>query len=168
MSETAEFTCIRCGKCCRSLLSEDRGILRGLTLLPEELHLFREDVVRAAIGVGRRPHDSKFKVLAYQLAVDPCPHLEETGCAIYGDRPSSCRQFPFSLEPSGDDGPLLGVDLNCPSAARLLDAYTQISFEGRDAAERLLRIKEQVTQNHRRAWFYDLRTGRWVRGDRLD
>ena len=124
MSETAEFMCIRCGKCCRSLLSEDRGILRGLTLLPEELHLFREDAIRPAIGVGSRPHDSKFKVLAYQLAVEPCPHLEETGCAIYVDRPSSCRQFPFSLEHSGDDGPLLGVDLNCSSAARLLDAYT--------------------------------------------
>jgi len=168
MSETVEFTCIRCGKCCRSLLSEDRGILRGLTLLPEELHLFREDAIRPAIGVGSRPHDSKFKVLAYQLAVEPCPHLEETGCAIYVDRPSSCRQFPFSLEHSGDDGPLLGVDLNCSSAARLLDAYTQISFEGRDAAERLLRIKEQIAQNHSRAWFYDLKICRWVRGGRFD
>jgi len=168
MSETAEFMCIRCGKCCRSLLSEDRGILRGLTLLPEELHLFREDAIRPAIGVGSRPHDSKFKVLAYQLAVEPCPHLEETGCAIYVDRPSSCRQFPFSLEHSGDDGPLLGVDLNCSSAARLLDAYTQISFEGRDAAERLLRIKEQIAQNHSRAWFYDLKICRWVRGGRFD
>lgn len=167
MSETAEFTCIRCGKCCSSLLSEDRGILRGLTLLPEEAHLFQEDAVRPAIGMGRRPHDSKFKVLAYQLAVEPCPHLEEMGCAIYVDRPSSCRQFPFSLEHS-DDGLQLGVDLNCPSAARLLDAYTQISFEGRDAAERLLQIKEQVAQNHRWAWFYDLRTCRWVRGGRLD
>jgi len=167
MSETTDFTCIRCGKCCRSLLLEDRGTLRGLTLLPEEAHLFPEDIVRPAIGVGRRPHDSRFMTLAYQLTVEPCPHLEQTGCAVYGDRPSSCRQFPFSLEPSGCGGPLLGVDLNCSSAARLLDAYTQISFEGRDAAERLLRIKERVAQNPRRAWFYDLRTGRWVRGDRL-
>jgi Fe-S-cluster containining protein len=166
MSETAEFTCIRCGKCCSSLLSEDGGVLRGLTLLPEELHLFREDVVRPAIGVGLRPHDPTFKVLAYQLAVEPCPHLEDAGCAIYGDRPSSCRQFPFSLEPSGG-GPILGVDLNCPSASRLLDAYTQISFEGRDAAGRLLRIKERVAKSHGRAWLYDLRTGRWVRGDGL-
>jgi Fe-S-cluster containining protein len=167
VSETAEFRCIRCGKCCRSLLSEDKGILRGLTLLPEEVHLFPEDVVRPAIGVGRRPHDIKFRVLACQLAVEPCPHLKETGCAIYGDRPSSCRQFPFSLEPSGGDGQLLGVDLNCPSVARLLDAYAHISFEGREAAERLLRIKERLAQNPRRAWFYDLRTDRWVRGDRL-
>jgi Fe-S-cluster containining protein len=167
MSETAEFRCIRCGECCRSLISEDRGMLRGFTLLPEEAHLFPANVVRPAVGVGRRPHDHKFKVLAYQLAVEPCPHLEETGCVIYGDRPSSCRQFPFSLEPSKDGEPLLGVDLNCPSAARLLDAYTQISFEGREAAEKLLRIKERVAQNPRRVWLYDLRTDRWVRGDRL-
>ncbi len=167
MSETGEFRCIRCGKCCGSLLSEDRGILRGLTLLPEEAHLFPENLVRPAIGVGRSPNDSNFRVLAYQLAVEPCPHFGEAGCTVYGDRPSSCRQFPFSLEPSFDGGPLLGVDLNCPSAARLLDSYTQISFEGRGAAERLLLVKEWVAQNPRRAWFYDLRTRRWVRGDRL-
>jgi len=168
MSGEYVFECLRCGRCCTDLLAEDKGVLRGLTLLPEELHLFREDAIRPAIGVGSRPHDSKFMVLAYQLAVEPCPHLEETGCAIYVDRPSSCRQFPFSLEHSGDDGPLLGVDLNCSSAARLLDAYTQISFEGRDAAERLLRIKEQIAQNHSRAWFYDLKICRWVRGGRFD
>jgi Fe-S-cluster containining protein len=166
MSETAEFKCIRCGRCCNRLLSEDRGIFRGLTLLPEEAHMFPENMVRSAVGVGRRPHDPKFRVLAYQLAEEPCPHLEATGCAIYSDRPSSCRQFPFSLEHSGG-GPFLGVDLNCPSAAQLLDEYTQISFEGRGAAVRLLRIKERVAQNPRRAWFYDLRTDRWVRGDRL-
>ena len=167
MSETAEFRCIRCGRCCRSLLSEDRGILRGLTLLPEETSLFPESVVRPAVGVGRSPDDSNFRVLAYQLAVEPCPNLRENRCAVYGDRPSSCRQFPFSLEPSGDGGPLLGIDLNCPAAARLLESYAQISFEGREDAERLLRVKELIAQNPKRAWFYDLKTDRWVRGDRL-
>lgn len=167
MSETVEFRCIRCGRCCRSLLSEDKGVLRGLTLLPVEAHLFPEGIVRPAVGVGRRPHDPKFRVLAYQLAVEPCPHLGDTGCAVYGDRPSSCRQFPFSLEPSGDGGPLLGVDLNCPSAAGLLESCTRISFEGREAAEKLLMIKELIAQTPTRAWFYDLRTRSWVRGDRL-
>lgn len=167
MSETAEFRCIRCGRCCRSLLSEDRGILRGLTLLPEETSLFPKSVVRPAVGVGRSPQDPDFRVLAYQLAVEPCPHLDDTACAVYGDRPSSCRQFPFSLEPSGDGGPLLGIDLNCPAAAKLLDSYTQISFEGREDAERLLQIKERLAQNPRQAWFYDLKTDRWIRGDRL-
>ncbi len=167
MSKTTEFRCIRCGKCCSSLLSEDKGILRGLTLLPGEAHIFPESIVRPAVGVGRSPHDSDFRVLAYQLAVEPCPNLQETGCTVYGDRPSSCRQFPFSLEPSGEGEPLLGVDLNCPSVAKMLDSHTKISFEGREAAERLLRVKEQVAQNPRRAWLYDLRTDRWVRLDRL-
>ncbi len=167
MSETAEFSCIRCGKCCSLLLSEDRGILRGLTLLPEETSLFPENMVKPAIGVGETPHDPGFGVLVYQLALEPCPHLGDTGCAVYGDRPASCRQFPFSLEPSGDGGQLLGVDLNCSVAARLLDSHTQISFEGRGAALRLLRVKEQATENPGRTWFYDLRTDTWVRGDRL-
>ena len=167
MSETAEFRCTRCGKCCSALLSEDWGILRGLTLLPEETSLFPDDMVRPAIGIGKTPQDPGFRVLAYQLAVEPCPHLDGTGCAVYGDRPASCRQFPFSLEPSSDGGQLLGVDLNCPSAARLLDSFTQISSEGREAAVTLLRIKEKTAENPGRAWFYNLRTDAWVRGDRL-
>ena len=167
MSETAEFSCIRCGKCCSLLLSEDRGIMRGLTLLPEETSLFPENMVKPAIGVGDTPYDPGFRVLAYQLAVEPCPCLRDNECLVYVDRPASCRQFPFSLEPSGDGGQLLGVDLNCPVVARLLESHTQISFEGRGAALRLLRVKEQATENPRRTWFYDLRTDNWVRGDRL-
>ena len=167
MSEMAEFRCTRCGKCCSVLLSEDRGIMRGLTLLPEETRLFPDDIVRPATGIGKTPQDPGFRVLAYQLAVEPCPHLGDTGCVVYVDRPAGCRQFPFSLEPSGDGGQLLGVDLNCPSAARLLDSFTQVSFEGRGAAVKLLRIKEQAAENSGQAWFYDLRTDAWVRGDRL-
>ncbi len=71
MSETAEFSCIRCGKCCRLLVSENRGIMRGLTLLPEETSLFPENTVKPTIGVGETPHDPRFRVLAYQLAVEP-------------------------------------------------------------------------------------------------
>jgi len=153
MSETAEFSCIRCGKCCRLLVSENRGIMRGLTLLPEETSLFPENTVKPTIGVGETPHDPRFRVLAYQLAVEPCPYLRDTGCLVYDDRPASCRQFPFSLEPTGDGGRLLGVDLNCPVATRLLESHTQISFEGRGAALRLLRVKEQATENPRRTWF---------------
>lgn len=167
MSGTVEFMCIRCGRCCAALLSEDRGILRGLTLLPGETSLFSESMVRPAVGVGETPSDPGFKVLAYQLAVEPCPHLGDGGCAVYRDRPASCRQFPFSLELSGDGGPLLGVDLNCPSAARLLDGCTQLMFEGRGAAVRLLRVKERATEDPTRAWLYDLRTSGWVRCDGL-
>jgi len=167
MTDTAEFTCIRCGKCCSVLLSEDKGILRGLTLLPDEASLFPEDAVKPAIGLGETPHSPGFRVLAYQLAVEPCPHLKDEGCAVYGDRPASCRQFPFSLEPSGDGGQLLGVDLNCPAAARLLGSHTQISFEGRGAAVRLLRVKARATEDPGRAWLYDLRTDGWVKGDGL-
>jgi len=167
MTDTAEFTCIRCGKCCSVLLSEDKGILRGLTLLPDEASLFPEDAVKPAIGLGETPHSPGFRVLAYQLAVEPCHHLKDEGCAVYGDRPASCRQFPFSLEPSGDGGQLLGVDLNCPAAARLLGSHTQISFEGRGAAVRLLRVKERATEDSGRAWLYDLRTDGWIKGDGL-
>ncbi|MBN2334515.1 YkgJ family cysteine cluster protein [Candidatus Bathyarchaeota archaeon] len=165
--DAAEFRCLRCGKCCASLLFEDRGVLRGLTLLSDEVGVFPVEHVKPAVGVGKRPHGDRFTVVAYQFTGDTCLHLHGARCAVYNDRPSSCRQYPFSLEPSRDGDPLMGFDLNCPSVTRLLDENLPVVFEGREAAERLLHIKTLVSENPRRAWFYDLRKDKWVRGDRL-
>ena len=50
--EELVFECRRCGTCCRDLLLEDKGVLRGLTLLPGEEEAFDEASVRPAIGRG--------------------------------------------------------------------------------------------------------------------
>jgi hypothetical protein len=147
-------------------MAEDKGVLRGLTLLPREASLFPSELVRPAVGVGRRPHGEGFRVVAYQLEADVCPHLSEGLCEIYADRPSSCRQFPFSLEP-GRDGPVVGLDMNCPGASALLSGGGRVDAGDLVSAEALYRLKLQVAGSPRRSWFYDLRNGEWVRADTL-
>ena len=58
------FRCLRCGRCCEDLLAEDRGVLRGLTLMPDERQLFPESKVRPAVGLGRSPSGRGFEVIA--------------------------------------------------------------------------------------------------------
>ena len=94
----SRLVCQRCGKCCNDLIQQDRGVLRGLSLMLEEIHLFTEELVKPYLGIGKRPHMTNFKVIAYQLASDSCPHLVENSCRRYDERPTSCRQFPFSLD----------------------------------------------------------------------
>ena len=162
------FTCRRCGKCCRDLLLRDHGILRGLTLLPEETKHFPEEQVKPYLGLGKRPYDTNFTVLAYQLTSNVCPHLEDDKCTIYKDRPSTCRQFPFSLDPDKEEEMLLGVDMNCPAAVELVNTSEGlIEFPDRDSAMRLYELKKQAVENPRRIWVYDLDKDNWIRYDRL-
>ena len=164
----SQLVCQRCGKCCNDLVQQDRGVLRGLSLLPEETHLFPEELVNSYLGIGKRPHMNKFQTIAYQLSSDPCPHLVDNSCNRYDERPTSCRQFPFSLDLDEENEPLLGVDMNCPAAVELINNTDGLlEFTDRDNAERLLELKRRVLENPRRAWVYDLATMKWVRFDKM-
>jgi len=159
------FRCLRCGRCCKDLLAEDRGVLRGLTLMPDERRLFPESKVRPTVGLGRSPSGSGFEVIAYQLTEDTCPHLKGNLCEIYLERPSSCRQFPFSLRLGTGGELLMGFDLNCPSIQELLGDLVEpsVRFEEREYAERLLRVEIEAMKNPERAWYFDLGSEKWVR-----
>ena len=162
------FTCRQCGKCCRDLVFKDNGILRGLTLLPDETQHFPETHVKPYFGVGKRPYDPRFKIHAYQLTTLNCPHLQDDKCSIYTDRPASCRQYPFSLDPDPEGGALLGVDMNCPAAVELVSGSDgTLEFPDRDSAEKLLELKRIAAENPRKAWFYDLESEKWVRYDKM-
>jgi Fe-S-cluster containining protein len=159
-----EFICLKCGRCCTGLVSEDRGLLRGLTLLPDERQLFDGAVLKPAVGIGRRPHEKGFKVVAYQMIEETCPHLEDPGCAVYPERPVSCRQFPFSLSLGTEGELLMGLDLNCPSLSKALDEGfkpTQ-NFNGRKHAELFLAILRETLSQPAKTWYYDLETNSWV------
>ena len=162
MQTSRTLDCTRCGKCCSSLITEDNGVTRGLTLLPEEATLFPDECTAPAIGIGSNPASTSFNIIAYQLKTDQCPHHTGDSCTIYPDRPASCRQFPFSLEP-GDPDPMLGVDLNCPAVQPLLDSGDSLSLD-MDAAKRLLELKQLVKKSKGRVWFYDLAREGWLRG----
>jgi len=167
--EELVFECRRCGTCCRDLVQEDKGVLRGLTLLPGEEEAFAEASVRPAIGLGRRPHEQGFTIIARQLSLETCPHLGDTGCLIYSARPASCRQFPFSLREGPDGRQQMGLDLNCPASAELVEGRTdlRIRFEDRPSAERLLEVSARARERPKKAWFYDLENGKWMRYDNL-
>jgi Fe-S-cluster containining protein len=159
------FDCLRCGRCCSNLLAEDLGVLRGLTLLPGEHELFPQSVVSPAIGIGRRPHESGFRITAYQLTEDTCPHLEGDSCCIYSERPASCRQFPFSLRRGPEGTMQMGFDMNCPALLALIDDNPRLSirFDTRLHAEKLQDIQREAAKRPSRAWHFDLRTRSWIR-----
>ena len=163
------FECRRCGTCCRDLVQEDKGVLRGLTLLPGEEELFPKASVRPAVGIGRRPYERGFTIIAHQLVEETCPHLGEAKCRIHDRRPASCRQFPFSLREGAEGRQQMGLDLNCPALAELVEGRTdlRIRFEDRPSAERLLEVSIRTREHPKRAWFYDLECGKWMRYDSL-
>ena len=167
--EELVFECRRCGTCCRDLIQEDKGVLRGLTLLPGEERTFTEASVRPAIGLGRRPHERDFTIIARQLTQETCPHMGDTDCLIYSERPASCRQFPFSLRVGPEGKQQLGLDLSCPSLAELVDGRSnlRIRFEDRSHAERLLEVERKAAERPNRFWYFDLGSGKWIRLDRL-
>lgn len=163
------FECLRCGRCCTDLLAEDMGVLRGLTLLPDERKHFPEPVVRPAVGLGRRPHERGFRVIAYQLTENTCPHLGGNACKIYADRPASCRQYPFSLGRGSDGAELMGLDLNCPSLLAVLaeNSRPRFAFEARPYAKWLRDLGLEAESRPDRAWFFDLRGEKWIRYSEL-
>lgn len=163
------FECLRCGRCCSCLLAEDRGVTRGLTLLPGEHDLFLKSVVRPAIGIGRRPHERGFRITAYQLTENTCPHLERGSCGIYSERPASCRQFPFSLRRNPEGSMQLGFDLNCPALVALIEENPRVNVgsDERLYAEKLLDVELEALSSSKRAWFYDLRSEKWRRYSEL-
>jgi Fe-S-cluster containining protein len=169
MPEELIFECRRCGTCCRDLVQEDKGVLRGLTLLPGEEKVFPEASVMPAVGLGSRPHERGFTIIASQLSQETCPQLGATDCLIYSARPASCRQFPFSLREGPDGRQQMGLDLGCPSLAELLEGRSslRIRFEERPSAERLFEVSMRAMEHPKRAWFYDLGSGKWMRYDRL-
>jgi Fe-S-cluster containining protein len=158
-----QFNCQRCGRCCIDLITEDQGILRGLSLLPSEIKDFPRDLIKPAAGIGKDPKGKEFQILLYQLDLSICPHLGEGGCKIYPGRPSSCRQFPYSLNLSNQGNLQLVYDLNCPSLEHLLNPKN-ISPDSPELryAQELLKINLELFLRREEAWFYDLESDKWL------
>jgi Fe-S-cluster containining protein len=165
--DIGHFRCQKCGKCYHNLITEDRGIIRGLTLLPDEVKLFKKQNIAPAIGQGKNPKDPDFQIISFQLTANDCPQLDRDLCKIYEKRPYSCRQFPFSLEPNIEGGIKLGVDMNCPSARQLVDSFQNFKFIERKYAEKLLQIKLMVSGSTDIHWLYDLKTSKWIKYSQL-
>ncbi len=169
MPEELIFECLKCGKCCRNLLQEDKGVLKGLTLLNEEISWFPKTSVKPAIGQGKRPYEKSFKTIIHQLNQESCPNLTNNECTIYERRPASCRQYPFSIREDKQGRKQIGLDLNCPALAKKIVNNIQLKFkfEDRLSAEKLHQIEKKTWNNPKKTWFYNLSNEKWIRYDRL-
>lgn len=157
------FNCIRCGKCCKNLLLKDEEILRGLTLLPEETSNFPKTSVMPAIGIGTSPDEDDFRIFVYQIVNDTCPNLSGKSCKIYDDRPTSCRQYPFSLSfDNTSKNILIGYDLNCPSLKKNLIAKSEAeNYQEIMYARRFLKVRLKMMLTKEEIWFLDLHDKQW-------
>lgn len=88
------------------MVTAEGGRRFGMYLSAEEKKLFPEELVVPLFGAGE-----PVQPVAYQLAVDRCPHYQEEGglgsCAIYDRRPLVCRAFPVTSRAT--------VSPHCPS-----------------------------------------------------
>lgn len=75
--------CLECRKCCQEL---------GVFTLKAFYEDQPEDVIHfyKTRGCTITPHESG---LIYMSIKVPCPHLIESGCAIYEQRPQICRKY---------------------------------------------------------------------------
>lgn len=88
--------CERCGRCCSHLRDGDDK--SGLTLFPEEIHLFPEKLIKPHMARGEK---EPLKIFSYQHTENVCVHLENNLCNIYEKRPLMCRSFPVKVGPRG-------------------------------------------------------------------
>ena len=141
-----------------------------MPLLPEEVVLFRKDHVRPGYGVGKSPRDLNFKIIAYQMRLNSCPHRRLGGCFMHAYRPAICRSYP--LVPVIEQGNRIvkTFDMTCTTLKEHLGDYpngvvpvkaTSLEVEN-EYYPLVAAITERLLKDLDEAWFYNLKTGRWV------
>lgn len=94
-----QFTCLRCGHCCKRIMILQDGVRMGLCLLPGEKKLFKKfpKAVLPYIAL-RKPGRDRRQVVAYQMVESPCPLYDDITqtCTVYENRPIACKSYPFS------------------------------------------------------------------------
>ena len=171
MSGAVRYKCLNCGECCNRLLIDRQGVRKGLTLLPGETELFREDRIRPGYGIGVDPGEAGFEMITYQMSENACPHRQRGGCCAWSYRPAICRAYPFMPVITQGRTVLRVYDLACTALKGYIrrcpnDALNFDPESVRDEVaycDELSRITQRLLDNPGRAWFYDLRTEGWVR-----
>jgi Fe-S-cluster containining protein len=89
-----EFTCKKCGSCCKDLFDNRSNQKRGLTLTVSEAKLFPDTLIAPLAAFGKAAPENIF---LYQLITNDCPYLNSKNqCDIYDKRPLVCKTFPLS------------------------------------------------------------------------
>jgi Fe-S-cluster containining protein len=159
MNEAEDFQCSKCATCCRNLIENKEGVIRGLPLTEKETQFFPKEIVLPKLGIGINCPET---VVLFQLTVNCCPHLSpKNECQIYLNRPLMCQSFPvvagaisnrckvFSYRKPGFNYAEPFTMAKQIEASNKLERYTQKRI-GKNSLKNL------------RIWEYDLATKKWV------
>lgn len=160
--EHIPFECLKCGECCKNLVLDLQGLRKGLFLLPDERKLFNKNVLKPALGKGKNPNNRNFKILAFQLTENICPHLKNSQCDIYNERPTSCRAYPVSYVPDMNGHFFFNFDAGCSLVSNIKgNKGDRVEITGnlhieKSASQKIRKIERQASKNPMRAWYFDL------------
>ncbi len=149
-----------CGRCC-SYLRAGTGE-SGLTLFPEEAHLFPSEKVRPHFAKGVSTPDSIF---TYQYTDNKCMHLVDNLCTVYEERPLMCRKFPVKIGANG-----LGFSTGCKAVLNFLSSSKNMNSDQEEVrvalsiAERLMGWRRGFEPGEIQ-WRYNLVTESWEKMD---
>jgi len=167
-----EFKCLQCGKCCSSYQGNKSSSKRtGISLFPKERKLFPEDSIKPQVGIGRKPTDKKFRIIAYQMIEDTCPFLKHNKCVIYEKRPIACRSFPLYPFILIGKGITMKLDTYCTALEKLgmTKPDERVAFTKTSLVNELFYVKKlsklsfQILKRIRRAWIFDSSSDKWIR-----
>ena len=148
--------CEKCGRCCSNLRIVDES--SGLTLFPDEIHLFPMKTIRPHLGKGVSEPSSIF---TYQCTENICVHLVDNLCNIYDDRPLMCRSFPVKLGVNG-----LRFSSGCKAVSNMLKNSKTLGGDQNEVRS-AMEIAERLAEFHcsflsdQREWKYNLISEQW-------
>ena len=153
------FECKRCGKCCRNLLEDIKGIRKGLVLTAKEVSLFPSEMISPSLAVGT---EKRKKPITYQLNANICPHIDNKNeCLIYDKRPLMCKAFPYESGNFSNRCTVFSYRKVGQFYCDFMPSESQI-----DASEKLNRYIWNRFQKYFikgiKVWEYDLATKNWI------
>ena len=116
-----EFTCLKCGDCCRNLRISDTA---GLLLIPNEIKFIPHDSLEPCLGKWKSPKHNDFEIWAYQLIDDSCPHSSENQCKFYEKRPLASQAYPFRVRYDYGDDYLMHLAPECQAVIKDRESNT--------------------------------------------
>ena len=148
--------CERCGRCCSHLRIGDEAA--GLSLFPDEVHLFPEELVRPHLGKGVSEPTSIF---TYQHTENVCVNLRDNMCQVYESRPLMCRSFPVRIGANGlTFAPGCKAVLNLIRGSKTIDSKSPEVDAAMEMTERLLVFHRSLVDGEVK-WRYNLAKEQW-------
>ena len=148
--------CEKCGRCCSNLRIGDEE--SGLTLFPEEIHMFPEETIRPHLGKGE---SSPIEIFSYQHTENICVNLKDNLCSVYESRPLMCRSFPVKIGVNG-----LTFSHGCKAVLNLLKA-SKTTNRDRSEVKTAIVVAERLYTFHKtfgeseETWKYNLVSEAW-------